>query len=108
MDRLVFKFYKSYFDVANELNDNDRLAFYDALLKKQFLGIEPTLKGMSKFAYISQKHSIDLQVKGWEDKMKTSLNSNPTIGGAVGGIIGGIVHPAVQEEEKEKSNYFYL
>jgi len=98
MDRLVFKFYKSYFDVGSELNDKDRLAFYDALLKKQFLGIEPILNGIQKLAYISQKHSIDLQVKGWEDKMKTTLFNNPTVGGTA----GGYVHPPIQEEEKEK------
>ena len=54
-----FNFYRSYWDVANELNDKDRLAFYDALMKRQFTGIETDLEGMSKFAYLSQKHSID-------------------------------------------------
>jgi len=98
MDRLLFKFYKSYFDVGSELNDKDRLAFYDALLNKQFNGIEPTLTGISKLAYISQKHSIDLQVKGWEDKMGTSLNLNPN----QGGTIGGAVRPTLQEKEEVK------
>ena len=63
--RLLFKFYSSYFEIAQELNDNDRLAFYDALMKKQFTGIDTDLKGMANFAYISQKHSIDKQVEGW-------------------------------------------
>ena len=68
-ERLLFKFYKSYFDVASELDDKNRLAFYDALMNKEFFGINPNLKGMANFAYISQKHSIEAQVKGWEDKM---------------------------------------
>ena len=71
--RLAFKCYRSYFDVAMELDDKERLKFYDALMKRQFLGIEPKLKGMSNFAYISQKHSIDAQVKGFEDKTKVKL-----------------------------------
>lgn len=95
--RKAFKFYRSYFDVAEELSDKDRLAFYDALLKRQFTGVEIELTGMSKFAYISQKHSIDAQVKGYEDKTSTPL-SDPTQGGTQ----GGTVPPMVQEKEKEK------
>ena len=68
--RKAIKFYISYFEVASELNDKDRLAFYDALFNKQFKNIEPNLKGMAKFAYISQKHSIDAQVKGYYDITK--------------------------------------
>jgi len=48
-------------------------------LNRQFLGVKPTdLKGMAKFAYISQTNSIDSQVKGYEDKTKTILT--PTVG----------------------------
>ena len=100
-DRLLFKFYKSYFDVASELNDKDRLAFYDALMSKEFYNIEPDLKGMAKFAYISQKHSIDKQVEGWESKMKSQLNT-PIQGGTLGGIAGGAVQEKEKEKEKEK------
>ena len=50
--RLLFKFYRSYSDVACELSDKDRLAFYDAIMRKEFLGIEPNLKGSARFAYI--------------------------------------------------------
>ena len=38
---------------------------------------------MSKFAYVSQFHSIDTQVKGWE--AKTGLKLTPTEGGKQGG-----------------------
>ena len=95
--RKGFKFYRSYYDVASELNDKDRLAFYDALLKRQFTGVEYELTGLAKFAYISQKHSIDAQVKGYEDKTKT-----PLIDPAQGGIQGGIEALSIQEKEKEK------
>ena len=72
-DRIAFNFYVSYWTTGKELDDADRLAFYDALLKKQFTGQDTDLTGMSRFAYLSQQYSIDRQVKGWEDKTKKSL-----------------------------------
>jgi uncharacterized phage protein (TIGR02220 family) len=97
-ERKAVKFYRSYWEIAMELNDKDRLAFYDAVMLRQFTGQEPELTGMAKFAYISQKHSIDAQVKGFEDKTKTPLQ-----GGAQGGTQG----PSVQVKEKEKEKVEY-
>lgn len=96
--RKGFNFFRSYYDVYNELENNeDKVAFIDALLDRQFLGIKPLeLKGMAKFAYISQTNSIDSQVKGYEDK--TGVKLNPTEGGSVGGLHA----PAVQVQVKEK------
>ena len=102
-ERLLFKFYKSYYDVACELSEKDRLAFYDAIMQRQFLGIEPNLKGIAKLAYISQKHNIDAQVKGWEDRTQTKLSDNQTIehhmqGGMQGGTQGGYIQEEVEEK----------
>jgi hypothetical protein len=97
-ERKAVKFYRSYWEVAMELNDKDRLAFYDAVMLRQFTGKEPTLVGMVKFAYISQKHSIDAQVKGFEDKTKTPLQ-DPMQGGAQAPLV------QVQEKEEEKVEY---
>ena len=95
--RKAIKFYKSYFEVASELNDKDRLAFYDALFNKQFKNIEPNLKGMAKFAYISQKHSIDAQVKGYYDITKDEeFNPNKPP------MQGSIIPPNKQEKEEVK------
>ena len=85
--RKGFNFFRSYYDVFNELtNDKDKLAFIEALFDRQFLGVKPIgLKGMAKFAWISQVNSIDSQVKGYEDKTKTTLNKKkitPTDGGS--------------------------
>ena len=93
--RLLFKFYRSYFDVACELSDKDRLAFYDAIMQRQFFGIEPNLKGIAKLAYVSQKHNIDAQVKGWEDYFKTQIADTQA-------MIPPIIPPMTQEEEKDK------
>jgi hypothetical protein len=91
--RKAFKFFRSYYDVYNELeSDKDKLAFIEALLDKQFLGKEPNLKGMAKFAYISQINSIDSQVSGYEAKT----------GAKLGGTLGGTLGACLQEEEKEK------
>lgn len=96
--RKGFNFFRSYYDVYNELETvEDKVAFIDALLDRQFLGIKPTnLKGMAKFAYISQTNSIDSQVKGFEDK--TGIILTPTQGGTK----GGSSTPTEQVEEKEE------
>jgi hypothetical protein len=93
--RKGFNFFRSYFDVYNELNDKEKVMFIDALLERQFLGIKPkNLTGMAKFAYISQTNSIDSQVKGFEDK--TGIILTPT----EPPTDGGNVPPTVQVEEK--------
>ena len=107
--RKGFNFFRSYFDVYNELDtDKDRLDFINALLERQFLGVKPTnLKGMAKFAYISQTNSIDSQVKGYEDKTKSTLLTTPTVGGTQGGRQGGQTPPTLQVEVEveEKEQY---
>lgn len=95
--RKAFNFYRSYWDVANELNDKERLEFYDALLKREFTGEESELSGMVKFAYLSQKHSIDNQVEGYLNK---TSKLHPNLDPWQGGIKGGKVTPTVQEEEE--------
>lgn len=95
--RKAFNFYRSYWEVANELNDKDRLAFYDSLLKKQFTNEDTELNGMVKFAYLSQKHSIDKQIDGYISQMsKRHPNEDPWQGGKQ----GACVEPTQQEEEK--------
>jgi|LakMenEpi03Aug12_release.lakeMendotaPanAssembly.Ray.scaffolds.fasta_scaffold693510_2 hypothetical protein len=93
--RKAFKFYRSYWEVAQELNEKDRLKFYDALLKKQFLGQETELEGMSKFAMLSQRHSIDLQIDGYLSQWyKNNPMQDPWQ--------GATQDPSIQEEEKEE------
>ena len=105
--RKGFNFFRSYYDVYNELNDKEKVEFMDALLDRQFLGVKPTeLTGMAKFAYISQTNSIDSQVKGYEDKTKTKL-STPCLGGEVGGVNTPSQQEEEEEEEKGKGQYVY-
>ena len=61
-----FNFYRSYYEVFKELSNKDKLIFIEALLARQFHGVEPELEGLPRFAYLSQKHSIDKQVTGYE------------------------------------------
>jgi len=101
--RKGFNFFRSYYDVYNELEtDKDKINFINALLDRQFLGIKPTdLKGMAKFAYISQTNSIDSQVKGYEDKTGIKLEVNiapPTAPPTYGGKLPPNLQVQVQEE----------
>lgn len=93
--RKAINFFRSYYDVAKELSDKDRLAFYDAILKKQFENIDSKLTGMANFAYVSQKHSITSQIKGYYDKTKDE-NFSPSIPPSV----GGAAPPSVQVQGK--------
>lgn len=88
-DRKAFSFYQSYYDTFNILeNDTDKVSFIKALLDRQFLGVEPTnLIGAAELAYVGQRYSIDTQVNGYEDKMKSLHPTTP---------------PYQQEKEKEK------
>lgn len=119
--RKAINFFRSYYEVAKQLNDTDRLAFYDAILNKQFENIDTKLTGMANFAYISQKHSIDNQIKGYFDKTKDiKFNPNiptahPTVPPRQGATQPPRQPPTVQgegqeqeqgkEQEKEKEQY---
>jgi hypothetical protein len=106
--RKAFNFFRSYFDVYNQLETmEDKVAFIDALLDRQFMGIKPTnLTGMAKFAYISQTNSIDSQVVGYEHKTGNILTTieGVAVGGSVGGSVGASVQVEEKEKEKEKVN----
>jgi hypothetical protein len=97
--RKAFKFYRSYWEVAQELNDKERLKFYDALLLKQFTGQDLPVDGMSKFAILSQRHSIDLQIDGYVAQFKKKHPNEDPWQGVMQGVI---TTPLVQEKEKEK------
>lgn len=98
--RKGFNFYRSYYDVFNELSDKDKLSFINALLDKQFLDVDPVeLKGMAKFAWVSQYNSIDQQVKGYKSKTKDPMQ---------GGVLRVVDDPTLQEEEKEEEKEQYV
>ena len=102
--RKSFNFFRSYYDVFNELPEKDKLPFIEALLDRQFLGVKPEgLKGLANFAWISQVNSIDSQIKGYEDK--TGVKLTPCQGGAVGGSDTPSLQVQEKEKEKEKEQY---
>lgn len=101
--RKAFNFFGSYYDVFKELPKEEKLPFIEALLDRQFTGKHPDgLSGMAKFAYISQKHSIDKQVKGYEDKTGIKLTSTPPP--SVGEVNTPRQQVQVQEKEKGKED----
>ena len=84
-----------------QLPEEEQLAYIRAILIRQFTGEEVELKGMAKFAYISQKHSIDQQVKGYETKTSTPLAA-PTEAPCQAPTEAPTEAPCLQEKEKEK------
>ena len=93
--RKAFNFYRSYYEVAMNLDSIEREKFLTAILRKQFEDVEPNLDGMSGFAYLSQKHSIDSQVDGYKNKVGYQPPTEPP-------IIPPTEPPSVQEKEKGK------
>ena len=100
--RKAFNFYRSYYDVAMNLSNEDRCEFLTALLQKQFDGIEPKLTGMAEFAYISQRHAIDSQIKGFVSKTKSSPTEPPYQPPTEPPYQPPTEPPSVQEQEQEK------
>ena len=117
-DRKGFNFLKSYHDVFQLLdNDKDKADFMTCVFNKQFHGINPdftNLSAMCKMAYVSQKHSLDKSVKGFEDKTGKKItplehsfeaNSEPLEHSFEQVQEEVQVQVQVQEKEKEKEKY---
>ena len=106
--RKAFNFFRSYYEVLIMLpDDKSKAQFIMRLCEKQFEGKEPNMNelyDMVKFAYMSQKHSIDASRQGFEDVCKRKNTVVPTQapikGGAEGGVEGGNEAPTEQEEEE--------
>jgi hypothetical protein len=76
-NRKAFNFYRSYYDVIIELQDDQKLKLLMAILDKQFLDIEPELEGIVGLLYKGMKHSVDRQVEGFKAQCK---RNEPTEG----------------------------
>jgi hypothetical protein len=100
--RKAVNFFRSYWEIAQELTEADRVKFYDAILKMLFTGEESELTGMSKFAFISQKHSLTKQIQGFTDIMKRYENELPTVAPSLPPSLPPIVPPILQVQVKEE------
>jgi hypothetical protein len=110
MKRKAFNFFRSYYDVAKELNDKDRLLFYDCLIELQFNGKSKEIKGMAKFALLSQKHSIVSQIEGYNNFCKKADNEYVQIdfdytfiGASAGGEAGASAQVEGEGKGKEQN-----
>jgi len=105
--RLGFHFMRSYFDVLNEIpEDEDKLYFLLAIINKQFLDENPdSLNFITNLCYESQRHAIEKSVKGWKTASKTDLLGNP-----IPPLEGNPTPPLeeVQEEVQEEVEEEYL
>jgi hypothetical protein len=100
--RKAVNFFRSYWEIAQELSDADRVKFYDAILKMLFTGEQSELTGMSKFAFISQKHSLTKQIQGFTDIMKRYENDLPKLAPTLVPSLPPIVPPTLQVQVKEE------
>jgi|694.fasta_scaffold10547_6 hypothetical protein len=100
-ERIAFNFYKSYFTSLELLDDSEKLEFLLGLFNRQFYGVEPELSKLPQMVYMTQKHSVDRQVEGWESKTKTKLTPpvgsrvGPTQGSSEGGYEGKLKNPVL-------------
>jgi hypothetical protein len=103
-ERKAFNFYRSYYEVAKELPKKHQLSFIMAILDYQFEGVETTLTGMAKFAYMSQKHSIDKQLQGYKDGIKGGAPPKGKVNPPPKGTPNQVQEKG-QVQEKEKGEY---
>lgn len=104
MIRKSFKFYRSYFDVFNELEkDSDKVAFLNAVFQKHFFNKEPELKSqISKLAYKAVQHSINSQVTGFISKYGDIQQDNKTNIQGVAQVLGQEVSHNDNDKENDK------
>lgn len=71
LNRKAFNFYKSYYEVANELPEQDRNEFVWAIVSAEFTGelVEPKSK-LARLMFLGQKHSILKQLEGYKSATK--------------------------------------
>jgi len=104
--RKGFNFYVSYYEVLETLSDKERLQYLMAILEKQFNNINPDLSKLDKqarFAYVSQRHSIENQINGFIQKTKEPLT--PVTLSTQGGAERVEITPTAQEKGKEEVQY---
>ncbi|MDR2044875.1 MAG: DUF6291 domain-containing protein [Clostridium sp.] len=57
-----FSFFRSYYEAGRELEDKERLAFYDAIIKHCFDGLEPSVNGTVKAMFLLCKPNISRRI----------------------------------------------
>lgn len=102
IDRKLIKFYRSYYEVANELPIKHRGEFVMAILDYQFEGKEPKFTGILKLAWISQKHSLDKQIEGFKHATKPGPEQGPNEEPVKGPHQGTSKQEQEQEQGKRK------
>lgn len=102
--RKAFNFLRSYFDVVNELqNDEDKLSFLMAVINKQFLDEEPEeLNFIVNLCYQSQKHAVESSVKGWKRVSNTDLIGNPSTNPPTNPMTDVPTNPMTNPKEEEE------
>ena len=109
MKKNQFKFYKSYWDIFNQLNsDKEKVEFIEILNNVHFFNqhinsIKPKTQNL-KLAFASIKHSLEASIKGYCDKLNIDYDdynfTYPYQGGKQGGS-----EPPYQQYIKNNKQY---
>lgn len=101
--RSQFAFYKSFDDVYQDLNNNQKLEFINVLLDVQFLRVKINdvefKDNILKHIWNAQKHSIEKSIKGYIESQKNQKIKEPFLG--VYDCLN-IPSEGICEQEKEK------
>jgi hypothetical protein len=82
--RSQFAFYKSFFDVYQDLNDKQKIEFMNTLLDVQFLKVR--IESVSfkdvilKHIWNAQRHSLEKSINGYLESQKNTKVKNPFLG----------------------------
>ena len=72
-----FTFFEEYYELIKYLNEEDRLALYDAIFKYMFENIDTEFKGLNKGIWINLKRPLSIsKIKGNNGKIKKKSNQN--------------------------------
>ena len=73
-----FMFFRSYYEGAKELNNEQRLAFYDALIEYALNDTEPTVSGVPKSCFAFVKPVLDKSKARSDAGRKGGLSKRPS------------------------------
>lgn len=65
-----FLFYRSFYEACEDLEENERLLFYETIFKYVFDGEEPQFKGALKMAFMMIKPNIDKSLSNYKSKVE--------------------------------------
>ena len=99
MERENFVWYRSFTEQGKEMNEKDRLKFYEAICEFALNGVEPELKGAPKIAMIGAKPLIQSNNQKYINGIKGGVHGKK--GGRPKKNASGVIEEKPQENPKK-------